>query len=66
MRKTLGTYKKRFYLRNTRTLVEKREGDEEPLSEATAEVQVNGIREYTVSRGKRSRKRYRRGASEIA
>ena len=51
VRKTLGTYKKRFYLKNTRTLVEKREGDEEPLSEATAEVQVNGVTEYTVARG---------------
>ncbi len=51
VRKTLGTYKKRFYLKNTRTLVEKREGDKEPLSEATAEVQVNGVTEYTVARG---------------
>lgn len=51
VRKTLGTYKKRFYLKNTRTLVEKREEDEEPLSEATAEVQVNGVTEYTVARG---------------
>ena len=51
VRKTLGTYKKRFYLKNTRTLVEKREGDEEPFSEATAEVQVNGVTEYTVARG---------------
>ncbi len=51
VRKAMGTYKKRFYLKNTRTLVEKREGDKTPLSEATAEVQVNGTTEYTVAKG---------------
>ncbi len=51
VRKTLGTYKKRFYLKTTRTIVEKREVDENPLSEATAEVQVNGVTEYTVAKG---------------
>lgn len=51
VRKSLGTYKKRFYLKNARTIVEKKEGDSEPLSEATAEVQVNGTTEHTVARG---------------
>ncbi len=51
VRKSMGTYKKRFYLKNTRTLVEKRDGDKNPLSEATAEVQVNGTTEYTVAKG---------------
>ena len=67
VRKSMGTYKKRFYLKNTRTLVEKRDGDKEPaVSEATAEVQVNGTTEYTVAKGERSRKRHRYGAQEVA
>lgn len=51
VRKTLGTYDKRFYLKSARTIVEKKEGEDEPLSEATAEVQVNGVTEHTVARG---------------
>ena len=51
VRKALGFYKKQFYVKSARTIVEKRKEDEEPISEATVEIQVDGITEYTVSTG---------------
>lgn len=51
VRKTLGTYDKRFYLESARSMVEKKEGEEEPLSEAAVEVRVDGVTEHAVARG---------------
>lgn len=51
VRKALGLYKKRFEIKNTRTIVEKRKDDEYAISEATVEVQVDGMTEYTVATG---------------
>ncbi|NIP31890.1 MAG: citramalate synthase [Candidatus Dadabacteria bacterium] len=51
VRKTLGLYEKQFHIISTRTIVEKRKDDEEPISEVTVEVQVDGQTEYTVATG---------------
>ncbi|MGI9535205.1 MAG: citramalate synthase [Thermodesulfobacteriota bacterium] len=51
VRKALGLYKKQFYIKSAKTLVEKRKEDEEPISEATVEVQVDGVNELTTAKG---------------
>ncbi len=51
VRKALGLYDKKFHIKNTRTIVEKRQEDEKAISEATVEVQVDGVTEYTVATG---------------
>ena len=51
VRKVLGLYKKQFHIISTRTIVEKRKNDEEPISEVTVEVEVDGSTEYTVATG---------------
>ncbi|MGH7884560.1 MAG: citramalate synthase, partial [Thermodesulfobacteriota bacterium] len=51
VRKALGLYKKKFHIKNTRTIVEKRKEDEKAISEATVEVEVDGVTEYTVATG---------------
>ncbi|HWP90854.1 MAG TPA: citramalate synthase [Thermodesulfobacteriota bacterium] len=51
IRKTLGQYKKHFELKGARIIVEKHKDDEEPISEATVIVQVDGITEHTAAIG---------------
>lgn len=51
VRKALGLYKKHFNVKSARTIVEKRKEDEDPISEATVEVQVDGITEHTAATG---------------
>lgn len=51
VRKALGLYKKHFYIKSARTIVEKKSENEEPVSEATVEVQVNGVNEITTATG---------------
>jgi len=51
VRKSLGLYKKQFYVKGARTIVEKRKEDEDPISEATVQVQVDGVNELTAATG---------------
>ena len=51
IRKTLGQYRKHFELNGARIIVEKHRDDEEPISEATVIVQVDGITEHTAAIG---------------
>jgi 2-isopropylmalate synthase len=51
VRKILGEYKKHFELKGARIIVEKHRDDEEPLSEATVIVQVDGVMEHTAAIG---------------
>ncbi|MGQ0793586.1 MAG: citramalate synthase [Deltaproteobacteria bacterium] len=51
IRKTLGQYKRHFELKGARIIVEKHRDDEEPLSEATVIVQVDGVVEHTAAIG---------------
>ena len=51
IRKTLGQYRKHFELNGARIIVEKHRDDEEPISEATVMVQVDGITEHTAATG---------------
>ncbi|MFQ5786865.1 MAG: citramalate synthase [Thermodesulfobacteriota bacterium] len=51
IRKTLGQYRKHFDLKGARIIVEKHRDDEEPISEATVIVQVDGITEHTAAIG---------------
>ncbi len=51
VRKALGNYKKQFYIKSAKTLVEKKSAEEETISEATVEVQVDGVNEKTTATG---------------
>lgn len=51
IRKILGQYKKHFELKGARIIVEKHRDDEEPISEATVIVQVDGVTEHTAAIG---------------
>jgi len=51
MKKTFGLHRKFFDLIGFRVIVEKREEGEEPLSEATIMVRVDGKLEHTAARG---------------
>ncbi len=51
VRKALGVYKKQFFIKSAKTIVEKKSETEEPISEATVEVQVDGVSEKTSANG---------------
>ncbi|MCH8028332.1 MAG: citramalate synthase [Candidatus Dadabacteria bacterium] len=51
IRKLLGQYKKPFELKGARIIVEKRRHDDEPISEATVQVEVDGVIEHTAAIG---------------
>ncbi|MCI0455024.1 MAG: citramalate synthase, partial [Candidatus Dadabacteria bacterium] len=51
IRKILGQYKKHFGLKGATIIVEKHREDEEPISEATVVVEVDGILEHTAASG---------------
>ncbi len=51
VRKTLGEYRKPFHLKSARTITEKRTEDEDPMTEATLVVQVDGITEHMAATG---------------
>ena len=51
IRKALGEYKKPFELKAARIIVEKRRHDAEPVSEATVQVEVDGVIEHTAAIG---------------
>lgn len=51
IRKILGQYKKHFELKGARIIVEKHRDEEEPISEATVIVQVDGVTEHTAAIG---------------
>ncbi|MGA1874581.1 MAG: alpha-isopropylmalate synthase regulatory domain-containing protein, partial [bacterium] len=51
MKKALGKHRSFFDLEGFRVIVEKREGDEVPISEATIRVKVNGDLKYTAAMG---------------
>jgi 2-isopropylmalate synthase len=52
MKKQLKLYKKFFTLVGARVIIEKREEDEEPISEATVMVEVRGKVDHTAATGK--------------
>ncbi len=51
VKKSLGRYKKLFDLKGFRVIVEKRGPDEEPITEATLKVAVDGKEAFTVAEG---------------
>lgn len=51
VRKALGVYKKQFFIKSAKTIVEKKSETEEPVSEATVEVQVDGVNQTTSAKG---------------
>jgi len=51
MKEILGERKKFFDLKGFRVIVEKREGDEEPICEATIMLNINGYIEHTAAIG---------------
>ncbi|HHX38739.1 MAG TPA: citramalate synthase [Armatimonadetes bacterium] len=51
IRKAKGEYEKTFDLISFRVIVEKRAGDEEPITEATLKLRVNGEVAHTVAEG---------------
>ena len=51
MKKALGKHKSFFDLVGFRVIIEKREGDKVPISEATIRVKVNGDLKYTAAMG---------------
>lgn len=51
IRKLLGEYKMPFELKGARIIVEKRRHDAEPISEATVQVEVDGVVEHTAALG---------------
>jgi 2-isopropylmalate synthase len=51
MRDALGEKKTFFELVGFRVIVEKRHADEEPISEATVKVNVNGVQQVTAAEG---------------
>jgi 2-isopropylmalate synthase len=52
IKKVLGTHRKFFELKGARVIVEKRKEKEEPISEATIKVAVDGKVEHTAAEGK--------------
>ena len=51
VKKSLGQYKKLFDLKGFRVIVEKRGPEEEPITEATLKVAVDGEEAFTVAEG---------------
>ena len=51
LKKSLGMYRKLFDLKGFRVIVEKRGPDEEPITEATLKIQVDGKEAFTVAEG---------------
>ena len=51
IRKTLGQYRKHFELKGATIIIEKHRDDEEPISEATVIVEVDGVLEHTAASG---------------
>lgn len=51
LKKSLGMYRKLFDLRGFRLIIEKRGPDEEPITEATLKVAVDGKEAFTVAEG---------------
>lgn len=51
LKKSLGQYRKLFDLRGFRVIVEKRGPDEEPITEATLKIAVDGVEAFTVAEG---------------
>jgi 2-isopropylmalate synthase len=51
LKKAVGKYKKLFDLKGFRVIIEKRGPDEEPITEATLKIAVDGIEAFTVAEG---------------
>ncbi|MBI2461749.1 MAG: citramalate synthase [Candidatus Rokubacteria bacterium] len=51
MEKALGRYRPAFDLEALRVVVERRQGDHEPFSEATVRLKVKGVPEHTAAEG---------------
>lgn len=51
LKKSLGAYHKLFDLRGFRLIIEKRGPDEEPITEATLKIAVDGKEAFTVAEG---------------
>lgn len=51
VRKALGEYRKPFNLEGARTMTDKRTEDDDPMTEATLVVQVDGVTEHTAAIG---------------
>jgi len=51
VRKVIGEYRKPFYLQSAKTITEKRSDDEDPTTEATIIVQVDGVTEHMAASG---------------
>lgn len=51
VRKALGEYRKPFHLKGVRTITEKRTEEEDPITEATLIVQVDGVTEHMTAIG---------------
>jgi len=51
VRKAIGEYRKPFYLKSARTITEKRTEEEDPTTEATIIVEVDGVAEHMAAIG---------------
>ncbi len=51
VRKAIGEYRKPFHLQSARTITEKRPKDEDPSTEATIVVEVDGVTEHMAASG---------------
>ncbi|MBI2844569.1 MAG: citramalate synthase [Armatimonadetes bacterium] len=51
LKKSLGMYRKLFDLKGFRLIIEKRGPDEEPITEATLKISVDGQEAFTVAEG---------------
>jgi len=51
VRKAIGEYRKPFYLKSARTITEKRTEEEDPTTEATIIVEVDGVSEHMAAIG---------------
>jgi 2-isopropylmalate synthase len=51
VKKALGEYRPLFTLKGYRVIVEKRGGDDTPITEATLKIEVNGAEHLTVAEG---------------
>ena len=51
LKKSLGIYRKLFDLKGFRVIVEKRGPNEEPITEATLKIAVDGVEAFTVAEG---------------
>jgi 2-isopropylmalate synthase len=51
VRKAIGEYRKPFHLQSARTITEKRSNNEDPSTEATIGVEVDGVTEHMVASG---------------